>query len=820
MKTVDWLKNFGIKDINIVGGKNGSLGEMIKNISELGIKIPNGYVITTSGFERFLNHNNISDQIKEILKDLDYEDHVSLKRSGLKIRNLIQQGKFPEELELEILNFYKNLSSDYLDSEGNPQEYTDVAIRSSSTAEDLPDASFAGQQESYLNIRGPNCVIDSVKNCFASLYTDRAISYRNKINFPHEKVSISVCVQKMIRSDLSSSGVAFTIDPDSGFKEAVIVNGSWGLGEMVVGGSITPDEFILYKPNLKKSIDPIIDKKLGNKTNKMIYDSNPKQPVITVRVSEEMEKMYCIDEENLVKLGKWCVKIETYYSSVYEKECPVDIEWAIDGITKELFILQARPETVHSNKKRNTLTTYEIEKSRTKKNILTTGISVGDKIKSGKVKIIYSLDERDGTLGENGFEEGDILVTDITTPDWENLMQKAGGIITNKGGRVCHAAIIAREFGIPTIVGTKNCTEILKNFQDVTVSCCEGDTGFVYDGEIKFKETLIELDKIEKTKTRLMLNIANPSHAFKNSTLPHQGVGLMRLEFIINNFIKVHPNALIHYDRFGEEKIKDEELWSKTKNLISGYKSGEEYYMKKLIYGVGKIASAFYPEPVTVRFSDFKSNEYKSLLGGKYFEPDEENPMIGWRGCSRYYDPKFIEAFGYECKAIKYLRDVMELKNIVIMLPFCRTVEEVKKVQEVMKSHGLERGENDLKIYLMCEIPSNVMMGVEFSHFVDGFSIGSNDLTQLTLGLDRDSELVSHLFNEQNESVKRMIRLILQTCKMTGKKIGICGQAPSDYPEFAEFLVENGIDSLSLVPDSLVKTKIRISNFEKKINSS
>lgn len=814
MKIVDWLENFGIENIGEVGGKNGSLGEMIRNISKLEIRVPNGYVITTEGFKKYLEYNNISKNINEILGGIDYDDHVTLKRSGLKIRNLIQNGNFPEDIEKEILLFYSNLSSNYKDSEGRSQNFTDVAIRSSSTAEDLPEASFAGQQETYLNIRGPQQVIDSIKNCFSSLFTDRAISYRHKINFPQTKVSISVCVQKMVRSDLGSAGVAFTVDPDSGFKDAVIINGSWGLGEMVVGGSITPDEFVLYKPNLEKGIDSILDKKLGNKSKKMIYDSNPKQPVITVKVSEEKKKEYCISEKDLITLGNWASKIEDYYCDFYGKWCPVDIEWAIDGITNELFILQARPETVYSNKNNNILTTYNIDNKEEKK-VLVEGISVGDKINSGKVKIIYSLDERDGSMGENSFEKGDILVTDITTPDWENIMQKAGGIITNKGGRVCHAAIIAREFGIPTIVGTRNCTEILKNFQEVTVSCCEGEKGFVYDGKVNFDKKKIKIDSIEETKTRMMLNIANPHHAFKNSMLPHHGVGLMRLEFIINNFIKVHPNALIHYDYFKDKQIKDTELWKKIKELTDGYKSGEEYYIKKLSYGVGRIAAAFHPQPVIVRFSDFKSNEYKSLLGGKYFEPDEENPMIGWRGCSRYYDPNFIKAFGYECKAIKYLREEMGFKNIIVMLPFCRTITEVEKVQEVMKSFGLVRGEEGLQVYLMCEIPSNVMMGVEFSNYVDGFSIGSNDLTQLTLGLDRDSQLVSNLFDEQNEAVKRLIRIIINTCKITDKKIGICGQAPSDYPEFAEFLVKNNIDSLSLIPDSLVDTKIRIAKIER-----
>ena len=811
MENVLWFSDTSMKDISIVGGKNASLGEMISNLSKKGIEVPDGFSITTHAYDRYLKHNNLVDKLSDILQNLNHDDHINVKRSGLKIRTLIQDGKFPEDIYSEITESYRILSRKYKDADGNAQEKTDVAVRSSGTAEDLPDASFAGQQETYLNVRGKSKLIESIKNCFASLFTDRAISYRKKIGYDSKKVKISVGIQKMVRSDLGSSGVAFTVDPTSGFKGAVLINGSFGLGENIVGGKITPDEFILSKRNLKNLDYPILDKKLGDKSFKMIYDTNPRNQVKNVKVPEEERHRFCISDLNLMKLGRWCLVIEDYYSEKYGKWTPIDVEWAYDGLLEELFIVQARPETVISNKKNTLLETYKI-KDKSENTVLIQGVSVGDKISSGKVKIIYSLEDRDGSKGEDFFEEGDILVTDITTPDWENLMQKAGGIITNKGGRVCHAAIIAREFGIPTIVGTGNCTEVLKNFDNVTVSCVEGDTGFVYQGEVKFEREEINLEKIEETKTKLMLNIANPETAFKHSFLPHSGVGLLRLEFIINNFIKVHPNSLLAYDINAFQE--DDEMVSKINTLIKGYKSGKNYYMEKLITGIGRIAEAFYPEKVIVRFSDFKSNEYKNLLGGDIFEPNEENPMIGWRGCSRYYSENFCDAFKLECEAINFVRNQMNMKNVTVMLPFCRTVEEVIKVEDKMKEYGLERGVNDLEVYLMCEIPSNVMLGAEFSEYVDGFSIGSNDLTQMTLGLDRDSGLVSHLFDENNEAVRRMISLILNICKMKNKKIGICGQAPSDYPEFTKFLVESGIDSISLMPDSLVKTKINIKGIE------
>lgn len=802
-----WLNEVDLNDKNIAGGKNASLGEMIQNIKKLGIRVPDGFIVTTTGYLEFLDHNDLQYTISEIIDSLDYNDHIQTKRLGLKIRNLIQDGEFPEELEKGIIDYYQKLSAK------SNSEMLDVAVRSSATAEDLPDASFAGQQETFLNVRGQKHLLLSIKNCFASLFTDRVIAYRKKVGYDTKKVTISVGIQKMVRSDLGSAGVAFSLDPDSGFMESIFVNGSLGLGESVVGGTITPDEFILYKRNLKHGYYPILEKKLGDKHTKLAYGTNPSRPVVEIKTTEEQRNSFCMSDEKLEELGKWIIVLEEYYSEKHGKQTPVDVEWAIDGLDGELYIVQTRPETVISRKQQNVYREYNINLNAEDEKLIS-GVAVGEKVSAGKVKIIYSLEDRDGTEGEDFFQEGDILVTDITTPDWENLMQKAGGIITNKGGRVCHASIIAREFGIPTIVGTGNATEILKNYQDVTISCCQGDIGYVYDGYIDYNYNETNLETLQETKTKLMLNVANPSHAFKNSLLPHNGVGLLRLEFIINNFVKVHPNALISYDN---GTLKNDSLRSYISNLIRGFRNGEEYYVTMIQRGVGRIAAAFNPYRVIVRFSDFKSNEYKSLRGGEIFEPDEENPMIGWRGCSRYYSDDFEKAFGYECRAIKNVRNIMGLDNVTVMLPFCRTVDEVIRVKDTMRKYGLERGVDDLEIYLMCEIPSNVILGEQFSDHVDGFSIGSNDLTQLTLGLDRDSGLVSHLFDERNPAVKKMISMIIDICKRRGKKIGICGQAPSDYPDFAKFLVEEGIDSISLIPDSLIRTKIEIKKVEDRI---
>lgn len=795
------LNKVGINDLNSVGGKNASLGEMIQNLSNLGINIPNGFVITVDAYYDFLKHNNLFDKIKEQINHIDYDNIESLRRAGNSVRQMIKDGDFPEDMEKEICIKYKELSKNY------NQENTDVAVRSSATAEDLPDASFAGQQETYLNVRGQNSILDSVRNCFASLFTDRAISYRHSFNFDHFQVGLSVCVQKMVRSDLGVSGVAFSLDTESGFKDVIVVNASYGLGEMIVQGAVSPDEFIIFKPTLKDGFHSIIEKKIGNKDKMMIYGDSPEQRVKIISTEKSFINKFCIEDEDILKLSKWICLIEEYYSKLRNKWTPMDVEWAIDGLTKELFILQARPETIHSQKDHSKVSEYKIfNEERNNKTILK-GIAVGDKIGEGNINILYSLDKRVSDGHE--FKEGSVLVTEMTDPDWEPIMKKASAIITNKGGRTCHAAIVARELGVPAIVGCGNATEILKEGQYVTVSCVEGEVGFVYDGKVDYNVEEYDLNTLPKINTNLMLNVASPEMAFKFSHLPNKGVGLAREEFIINNYIQVHPLALLNH-----KDLKDEQLSKEIEVLTNGYMDEEDFFIKKLSYGIAKIASAFYPNDVIVRFSDFKSNEYYNLLGGKYFEPHEENPMIGWRGASRYYSDEYKPAFGLECQAINLVRNKMGLKNVVVMIPFCRTVEELKKVYEVMNHYGLKRGKDGLKIFLMAEIPSNIILAEEFSEHIDGFSIGSNDLTQLTLGLDRDSSLVAHIYDERNPAVKNMISQLIKTAKAKNVKVGICGQGPSDFPDFAEFLVRLNIDSISVTPDSLVKTIKRIALVE------
>jgi pyruvate,water dikinase len=798
------LNQVGLEDLPSVGGKNASLGEMIRHLDELGINIPNGFVITVDVYRQFISANQLDAVISQIIADIDFNNIESLRRSGLKIRQLITNSKFPKDLSELIINAYYELSASYEQTE------TDVAVRSSATAEDLPDASFAGQQETYLNVRGPASLIDAVRNCFASLFTDRAISYRESLKYDHFQLALSVCVQKMVRSDLAASGVAFSIDTESGFRDVVVVNGSYGLGEMIVQGAVLPDEFIVFKPTLKDPFQPIIEKKLGVKDKMMVYGNNPDQRVMIIPTEKVAQQKFCIDDEKVLQLSKWVVEIEKYYSNKKEKWCPMDVEWAIDGLTKELFIVQARPETIHSQKQGRTITTYQFEETETPKNILLKGIAVGDGIGAGKVNILFSLDKR--VVEGHEFKEGDVLVTDMTDPDWEPIMKKASAIITNKGGRTCHAAIVAREMGVPAIVGCGNATEILSEGQFVTASCAEGDAGVVYDGLIRFNKTAFNPAELPKIKTPLMLNVGSPDMAFNFSHLPNAGVGLAREEFIINNYIKVHPLALLQHKKLGDEQLSKE-----IKNITRGYADEEDYFIKKLSYGIAKIGAAFYPSKVIVRFSDFKSNEYCNLLGGNHFEPKEENPMIGWRGASRYYSPEYKEAFALECRAITKVREEMGIDNVVVMIPFCRTVEELLKVQQVMKEAGLERGRNGLEVYLMAELPSNILMAEEFAEHIDGFSIGSNDLTQLTLGLDRDSSFVAHLYDERNPAVKRMIQLLIKAAKKHHIKVGICGQGPSDFPDFAQFLVENGIDSISVTPDSIIKTVKAIHEIEQKL---
>ncbi|MGC1241021.1 MAG: phosphoenolpyruvate synthase [Chryseosolibacter sp.] len=789
------LQHVTLEDLGLVGGKNASLGEMLKNLSALGINIPAGFAITVDAYWAFLKYNNLEASIHETIRDeIDMENLISLRKGGMKIRHLIRNGKFPGELEREIIQCYKDLSQLY------GQLATDVAVRSSATAEDLPDTSFAGQQETYLNVRGPEGVMDAVRNCFASLFTDRAISYREHFAFNHFDVALSVCIQKMVRSDLASSGVAFSLDTESGFKNAVIINGSYGLGEMIVQGSVSPDEFIVFKPALEKGFASIIEKNLGTKDHKMIYGDDPGQLTKVVTVQKDLQQKFCLTDPQVLELAQWVCAIERYYSDKKGHWCPMDVEWAVDGLTSQLFIVQARPETIHSQSKDRSLVEYHILAAQPERRILQ-GIAVGNKIASGKVVIMYSLDGRDGSHDGVDFQEGDVLVTEMTDPDWEPIMKKAAAIVTNKGGRTCHAAIVARELGVPAIVGTGNGTDILKDGQLITVSCCEGENGFVYEGEILFQKSETNLDELPKISTPIMLNVASPELAFKFSHIPNSGVGLAREEFIINNYIQAHPLALLHHEELG-----DQSLSAKIKKLITGYESEETFFIEKLSYGIGKIAAAFYPNKVIVRFSDFKTNEYANLLGGSYFEPQEENPMIGWRGASRYYSEKYRHAFGLECLAVKRAREKMGLTNIVVMIPFCRTVEELKRVYAVMKAYGLERGADGLEVFLMAEIPSNILLADLFCEHIDGFSIGSNDLTQLTLGLDRDSALVAGLYDERNEAVKRSISSLLKTARSKGVKVGICGQGPSDFPDFAAFLVEEGIDSISVTPDSVLKT--------------
>jgi pyruvate, water dikinase len=799
------LHQVGIHDIELVGGKNASLGEMLQHLTKLGINIPAGFVITVNAYNQFISHNALDTVIKSIISEIDVANLESLRRGGLKIRNLISNSRFPTELSQEIIEAYYELSESY------GQDVTDVAVRSSATAEDLPDASFAGQQETYLNVRGPAALIDAVRNCFASLFTDRAISYRKNFNYDQFAVKLSVCVQKMVRSDLGASGVAFSLDTESGFKDVVVINGSYGLGELVVQGAISPDEYIVHKPTLKAGFPSLIEKRMGVKDKMMVYGDDANERVKVIPTEKAFQSRFCLTDSTALQLAGWVIKIEEYYSSIKEKWTPMDVEWAIDGLTKELFIVQARPETIHSRKDNNKIIEYRICDDARSSKVLIKGIAVGDKIAGGQVNILYSLDKRVAEGHE--FKEGDVLVTDMTDPDWEPIMKKASAIVTNKGGRTCHAAIVAREMGVPAIVGCGNATDVLVNGNRVTISCAEGNEGLVYDGDIEYVKEEHDLCNLPMIDTPLMLNVGSPSMSFQFANLPNSGVGLAREEFIINNYIQVHPLALLHHQQLG-----DGELTKLIKNKIAGFDNEEDFFINKLAYGIAKIAASFYPNKVIVRFSDFKSNEYYNMPGGKYFEPHEENPMIGWRGASRYYSEKYKPAFGLECKAIKKVRDEMGLANVTVMIPFCRTVGELLKVKVTMAEFGLMPGKNGLELYLMAELPSNIIMAEEFAKHIDGFSIGSNDLTQLTLGLDRDSSLVADLYDERNIAVKRMISMLIASAKKHNVKVGICGQGPSDYPDFAKFLVEQGIDSISVTPDSILKTINAISDIEKEID--
>lgn len=789
-----WFENLSLKDVPLVGGKNASLGEMVRELGKKGVLVPDGFAVTAEAYRHFIKANKLDSFIQEALGALEENNLESLRLRGGQIRNAILNAKIPDDLESLILDAYKKLGIEY-------GENPDVAVRSSATAEDLPDASFAGQQETYLNVEGKSALLESCRKCFASLFTDRAISYRQHKGFDHLKIALSIGVQKMIRSDLASSGVMFSIDTESGFKNAVLINSSYGLGENIVQGVVNPDEFYVFKPTLESGFTPILQRSLGGKEFKMVYDIGGSKAVKNVPVPIEDRNHYSISDDDLISLAKWACIIEEHYSSKYGKPTPMDMEWAKDGKTGQLFIVQARPETVRSQLNLDVLQTYRIKK---RGRVLVTGRSVGEKIASGKVRVIR--DVQDLQL----LEQGEILVTEKTDPDWEPAMKKAAAIVTNRGGRTCHAAIVSRELGLPALVGTLNGTDILTSGQSVTVSCAEGDAGFVYEGELPFEVDKVELKTLPQLQTRIMMNVANPGEAFHLSQIPNDGVGLARLEFIINDFIKIHPLALLHFD-----KITDSSTRAEIEIITRGYESKAQFFVDRLAEGVGMIAAAFYPKEVIVRMSDFKSNEYAQLIGGSQFEPKEENPMIGFRGASRYYDYRYQDGFALECKAMLKVRKVMGLSNIKLMVPFCRTIEEAKRVIGEFEKNGLKRGESGLELYMMCEIPSNVILANEFSKYFDGFSIGSNDLTQLVLGVDRDSEILSHLFDERDEAVKTMISNVIRICKKNNVKIGICGQAPSDYPEFARFLVQEGIDSISLNPDSVLKTRLKLSEAKK-----
>ncbi len=795
MKYVKWLDEITADDIHEVGGKNASLGEMIRELKEEGVNVPYGFALTADSYWYLLDYNNLREKIREVLEDLDTHDIKGLKEKTKKARELIFNAELPEDLKNEIVEAYKKLSEYYGEDE------SDVAVRSSATIEDLPDASFAGQQDTYLNVKGVDNVIHYVKSCYASIFTDRATSYRHDKKFDHFNVGLSVCVQKMARSDLASSGVMFSIDTESGFDKVVVINSSYGLGENIVAGKVNPDEFIVFKPTLEKGYRAIINKKLGSKLTKAVYDESG--GIKDVETTEEERMRYSLSDDDVLTLAKWAVIIENHYSKRNGRYTPMDVEWAKDGKTGQLFVVQARPETVQSRKSLSVLETYKLKE---KGRVLVEGIAVGSKIATGTVRVIDTPDKMDE------FKDGEILVTDMTDPDWEPIMKKAAAIITNRGGRTCHAAIISRELGVPAIVGCGDATEKLKTGQVVTISCAEGEVGYVYDGKLDYEVEVIDLSKIKKPKTQIKMNLGNPAIAFQTAGIPNDGIGLARMEFIISSFIQVHPLALIHFDELEDKKAKEV-----IAELTKGYDDKPQYFIDKLAYGVAMLAASVYPNQILVRMSDFKTNEYANLIGGREFEPEEENPMIGFRGASRYYSDAYREGFALECKAMKKVRDEFGLTNVALMIPFCRTPEEGEKVIAEMKKNGLVQGENGLEIYVMAEIPSNVICADEFAEIFDGFSIGSNDLTQLTLGIDRDSGLVAHLFDERHIAVKRMISMLIERAHKHGKPVGICGQGPSDFPDFAEFLVEQGIDSMSLNPDSVMSTIVNIKKLEEKL---
>lgn len=773
------FRDVTLADLPLVGGKNASLGEMFGQLAEKGIRVPDGFATTSAAYWQFVNDNHLREPLQEILATLDTARFINLREVGSTARDLVMAATLPESLAEAIRNAYRELC------EGGSMA---VAVRSSATAEDLPQASFAGQHESFLNVRGEESLLLAVKKCFASLYTDRAIKYRLDNGFAHEKIALSVGVQKMVRSDRSCSGVAFTLEPESGFEDVIHISGVWGLGENLVQGTVTPDEFLLFKPTLREGRFAILQKKLGEKEKTMVFATdNPAAPVVNKDTPPELRKQYVLTNTEIEQLGRWCLAIEAHYGK------PMDIEWAKDGITKGLFILQARPETVQSRRKKQVLKNYELQQKGT---LLVSGQAIGEKVATGVARVLLSPADA-GKLAD-----GEIVVTDMTSPDWDPILKNAAAIVTNKGGRTSHASIVARELGVPAVVGCQEATSVIHDGDTITVSCCEGKTGNVYKGALAFKETEIDFSTVKKPEaTEVMLIVGDPDKAFVLSQYPNDGVGLMRLEFIINHSVQVHPMALATFDQ-----LKDESVKKQIEAITHQYKDKKQFFVEKLAEGVATIAAAFYPKDVIVRMSDFKTNEYANLVGGATFEPHEENPMLGFRGASRYYHPLYRDGFAMECAAVKRVREEMGLTNVKVMIPFCRTIDEAKNVIAVMAANGLDRNKDStLEIYMMAEIPSNVLLAEQFAELFDGFSIGSNDLTQLTLGLDRDSSLVSGLFSEKNEAAKMMIGMMIEKAVQAGVKIGLCGQAPSDFPEFAQFLVQKGINSISFNPDALLK---------------
>ncbi|VUT28022.1 MAG: putative phosphoenolpyruvate synthase [Candidatus Syntrophoarchaeum sp. GoM_oil] len=797
-KYIRWFKEIRNEDVPLVGGKNASLGELYSELSTEGVKIPNGFAVTAEAYWYVVNTAGILDDLKGAMTGLDKTNIKDLGKRGKKARDLILGAGIPDDLWVEIKAAYDRLCEEY-----GPD--TDVAIRSSATAEDLPTASFAGQQETYLNIRGYHDLKQACSRCFASLFTDREISYRIDNNFDHFKVALSIGVMKMVRSDLATSGVMFTLDTETGFRDVVFITGSYGLGENIVQGAVNPDEYYVFKPAFRKSYRAIIKKNIGDKKIKMIYGSGDSK-VLTrnVEVPEADRRRFCLTDDDVLTLAGYAIIIEDHYSKKAGETRPMDIEWAKDGDTEDLFIVQARPETVQSQKAMDVLETHHLDK---KGPVLVRGKSVGEKVANGKARIVPDVAHLPS------FHPGEILSADTTTPDWEPVMKTASAIVTNRGGRTCHAAIVSRELGIPAVVGSEDATEKISTGQEVTVSCAEGDEGIVYDGILPFHIEKLGLTDLKRPRTKIMMNLGNPEEAFSLSMIPNDGIGLARMEFIINSHIKIHPMALVH-----PERVTDATVRSTIDELTFGYENKEDYFVEKLSQGVGTIAAAFYPKPVVVRLSDFKTNEYASLIGGNNFEPEEDNPMIGFRGASRYYDERYREGFALECKAMKRVREEMGLSNLIIMVPFCRRVEEAEKVLAEMAKNGLKRGENGLEVYVMCEIPNNVILIDEFSKLFDGFSIGSNDLTQLiTLGVDRDSALVARDFDERDPGVIKMVSTAIQGARRNKRHSGLCGQAPSDCPKFAEFLVKEGIDSMSLNPDSVMKITLKVVEMENRL---